>query len=94
LQGVTLCAEAELGTPPTHAEAEPSGLAVRQQREALGLSRSEVATRCCLSAKQVEQIEDGGHGAFYSASIKAHAQRRVLRWLAQRGGLPGADALR
>jgi transcriptional regulator with XRE-family HTH domain len=94
LKGVTLCAEAELGAPPTDGEAEHSGLAVRQQREALGLSRSDVAARCCLSTKQVEQIEDGGHGAFYSASIKAHAQRRVLRWLAQREGWPRADALR
>ena len=55
----------------------------RQWREALGLQRREVAQRCCLSPRQLEQIEGGGDSAFYSASIKAHAQRRLMDWLAR-----------
>jgi len=55
----------------------------RQWREALGLDRREVAQRCCLSPRQLQQIEEGGDSAFYSASIKAHAQRRLMDWLAR-----------
>ena len=95
MAGVAFTAEDGLGAPPMAGEAvaEHSGLGLRQQREALGLTRREVALRCCLSPRQIEQIEDGGDSAFYSAAIKSHAQRRVLRWLAQRAGLPAADAL-
>jgi len=55
----------------------------RQWREALGLDRREVAQRCCLSPRQLQQIEEGGDSAFYSASIKAHAKRRLMDWLAR-----------
>lgn len=55
----------------------------RQWREALGLDQREVAQRCCLSPRQLQQIEEGGDSAFYSASIKAHAQRRLMDWLAR-----------
>ena len=55
----------------------------RQWREALGLERREVAKRCCLSPRQLQQIEEGGDSAFYSASIKAHAPRRLMDWRAR-----------
>jgi hypothetical protein len=41
------------------------------------LGLADVATRACLSVKQVRQIEEGGMTAFYSETVKLTAARKV-----------------
>jgi len=53
------------------------GNAVRLRRESQGLGLADVATRACLSVKQVRQIEEGGMTAFYSETVKLTAARKV-----------------
>ncbi len=53
------------------------GNAVRLRRESQGLGLNDVATRACLSVKQVRQIEEGGMTAFYSETVKLTAARKV-----------------
>jgi transcriptional regulator with XRE-family HTH domain len=53
------------------------GNAVRLRRESLSLGLADVATRACLSVKQVRQIEEGGLTAFYSETVKLTAARKV-----------------
>ena len=48
-----------------------------QARESLGLSRDDLATQACLSNPQIEQIENGEMGSFYSAQIKYTAAKKV-----------------
>ena len=60
--------------PQTSCETEQ----VRQLRLAQGLSLEALARHCTLSIRQLRQIEEGGHDAFYSVSIKQLAQRKVL----------------
>ena len=54
-----------------------NGALLRRQREARGWSLSDVATRACMSIKQIRQIEDGGLSAFYSEAVKQTAARKV-----------------
>lgn len=54
-----------------------NGALLRRQREARGWSLSDVATRACMSIKQIRQIEDGGVSAFYSEAVKQTAARKV-----------------
>jgi DNA-binding transcriptional regulator YiaG len=51
---------------------------VRQIRAAKGVTLEALARHCALSIRQLRQIEEGGHDAFYSPSIKQLAQRKVL----------------
>ena len=63
------------------------GNAVRLRRESLSLGLADVATRACLSVKQVRQIEEGGMTAFYSENVKLTAARKVAGLLS----LPEAE---
>ena len=53
------------------------GAAVRCKRESLGWVINDLATRACLSVKQIRQIEEGGMSAFYSESVKLTAAKKV-----------------
>jgi transcriptional regulator with XRE-family HTH domain len=54
-----------------------NGSYLRDCRESLGLSLGEVASRACLSVKQVKQLEEGGASSFYSDNVKLTAARKV-----------------
>jgi transcriptional regulator with XRE-family HTH domain len=51
---------------------------VRTLRTRHGLSVEALAKHCALSIRQLQQIEEGGHDAFYSQAIKQLAVRKVL----------------
>lgn len=57
------------------------GAAVRLKRESQGWVLNDLATRACLSVKQIKQIEEGGMSAFYSESVKLTAARKVASLL-------------
>ena len=61
-----------------------NGDLLRQRREAKGWAPTDLATRSCLSLRQVRQIEEGGNSSFYSESVKATAARKIAALL----GLP------
>ncbi len=50
-------------------------------REKLGLSPKELGVLACLSTRQIEQIENGEMGAYYSAPIKVTAAKKVAKLL-------------
>jgi len=58
-----------------------NGDLLRQRRESKGWAQTDLATRACLSLKQVRQIEEGGNSAFYSDSVKATAARKLATLL-------------
>jgi transcriptional regulator with XRE-family HTH domain len=61
-------------TPPMP---EIKGEVLRLKREAKGWTLSDMASRACLSVKQVRQLEEGGLSSFYSESVKINTVRRV-----------------
>lgn len=65
-----------------------NGAFLRQRREAKGWAQTDLATRACLSLRQVRQIEDGGNSSFYSESVKATAARKIATLL----GFPAESA--
>lgn len=66
-----------------------NGSFLREIRESLGWSHGEVASRACLSVKQVKQLEEGGASSFYSDNVKLTAARKVAGIL----GVSEADLL-
>ncbi len=54
-----------------------NGELLRLRREARGWVLSDMATRACMSVKQIRQLEDGGVSAFYSLAVKATAAKKV-----------------
>ena len=50
-------------------------------REKLGLTTKELGGMACLSIRQIEQIESGEMGSFYSAQIKYTAAKKVAKLL-------------
>ncbi len=54
-----------------------NGALLRMRREELGWALSDLATRACLSNKQVKQIEEGGTSSFYSETVKVTAAKKV-----------------
>ena len=60
---------------------------VRDMRTQHGLSMEALAKHCALSIRQLRQIEEGGHDAFYSPAIKALAARKVLSALQDADGV-------
>jgi transcriptional regulator with XRE-family HTH domain len=56
---------------------EINGALLRMRREELGWALPDLATRACLSNKQVKQIEEGGTSSFYSESVKVTAAKKV-----------------
>lgn len=53
------------------------GSAIRLKRESQGWAVADLASRACLSVKQIRQIEEGGMTAFYSETVKLTAARKV-----------------
>jgi len=47
------------------------------RREELGWAVVDLATRACLSKKQVKQIEEGGTSSFYSDTVKMTAAKKI-----------------
>jgi transcriptional regulator with XRE-family HTH domain len=62
-----------------------NGALLRMRREELGWALADLATRACLSNKQVKQIEEGGTSSFYSETVKVTAAKKV-------GGILGLPA--
>ena len=54
-----------------------NGDLLRLRREARGWVLSDMATRACMSVKQIRQLEEGGTSAFYSAAVKETAAKKV-----------------
>jgi len=57
------------------------GKKIKKLREAREISRQDLAKIATISIKQLDQIENGGDGSFYSAAIKLIAARKVARIL-------------
>jgi transcriptional regulator with XRE-family HTH domain len=55
--------------------------AFTEARESLGLSTKELSGMACLSARQIEQIENGEMSSFYSPQIKVTAAKKVAALL-------------
>jgi len=56
---------------------EINGALLRMRREELGWTLADLATRACLSNKQVKQIEEGGTSSFYSDIVKMTAAKKI-----------------
>lgn len=54
-----------------------NGELLRLNREARGWVINDMATRACMSVKQIRQLEEGGMSAFYSAAVKATSAKKV-----------------
>jgi transcriptional regulator with XRE-family HTH domain len=52
-----------------------------EAREKLGLSTKDLGGQACLSARQIEQIENGETSSFYGAQIKVTAAKKVAKLL-------------
>jgi len=52
-----------------------------EAREKLGLSTKDLGAKVCLSARQIEQIENGETSSFYGAQIKVTAAKKVAKLL-------------
>lgn len=57
------------------------GQLLRDLRERSGLDRGSFARACTLSIAQLTELEEGGHGRFYSDRIKSHTGRSLLKKL-------------
>jgi transcriptional regulator with XRE-family HTH domain len=57
------------------------GSVVRLRREAQGWAINDIASRACLSVKQIRQIEEGGLSSFYSENVKLTAAKKVAALL-------------
>lgn len=54
-----------------------NGELLRLKRESLGWLISDLATRSCMSTKQIRQLEEGGASSFYSESVKLTSAKKV-----------------
>jgi transcriptional regulator with XRE-family HTH domain len=54
-----------------------NGELLRLRREARGWTLSDMATRACMSVKQIRQLEEGGVSCFYSVAVKATSAKKV-----------------
>jgi len=54
-----------------------NGELLRLKRESLGWLVSDLATRACMSIKQIKQLEEGGASSFYSESVKVTSAKKV-----------------
>lgn len=54
-----------------------NGELLRLRREARGWVLNDMATRACMSVKQIRQIEEGGMSSFYSSAVKVTAAKKV-----------------
>lgn len=58
-----------------------NGELLRLRREARGWVLNDMATRACMSVKQIRQLEEGGMSAFYSSAVKVTAAKKVAALL-------------
>jgi transcriptional regulator with XRE-family HTH domain len=54
-----------------------NGELLRLHRESRGWALNDMATRACMSVKQIRQIEEGGLSSFYSIAVKVTAAKKV-----------------
>jgi len=54
-----------------------NGELLRLRREARGWVLADLATRACMSVKQIRQLEEGGMSSFYSAAVKMTSAKKV-----------------
>lgn len=54
-----------------------NGELLRLRREARGWVLGDLATRACMSVKQIRQLEEGGMSSFYSAAVKMTSAKKV-----------------
>ncbi len=54
-----------------------NGELLRLRREARGWVLNDMATRACMSVKQIRQLEEGGMSSFYSGAVKVTAAKKV-----------------
>lgn len=54
-----------------------NGELLRLRREARGWVLNDMATRACMSVKQIRQLEEGGMSSFYSEAVKVTAAKKV-----------------
>lgn len=54
-----------------------NGDLLRLRREASGWVLNDLATRACMSVKQIRQLEEGGLSAYYSQAVKITAAKKV-----------------
>lgn len=65
----------------SHEDLFVNGDLLRLRREARGWLIGDMATRACMSVKQIRQLEEGGVSAFYSVAVKATAAKKVAALL-------------
>jgi len=58
-----------------------NGELLRLRREERGWVLNDMATRACMSVKQIRQLEEGGISAFYSVAVKVTAAKKVATLL-------------
>jgi len=54
-----------------------NGELLRLRREARGWVINDLATRACMSVKQIRQLEEGGISSFYSVAVKMTSAKKV-----------------
>ena len=54
-----------------------NGELLRLGREARGWVIGDMATRACMSVKQIRQLEEGGTSAFYSPAVKMTSAKKL-----------------
>jgi cytoskeleton protein RodZ len=54
-----------------------NGELLRLKRESMGWLVGDLATRACMSVKQIRQLEEGGSSSFYSESVKFTSAKKV-----------------
>jgi transcriptional regulator with XRE-family HTH domain len=54
-----------------------NGELLRLTRESRGWALGDLATRACMSVKQIRQLEKGGMSSFYSAAVKTTSAKKV-----------------
>ena len=65
----------------SHDELFINGELLRLRREARGWVLNDMATRACMSVKQIRQLEEGGMSSFYSVAVKVTAAKKVAALL-------------
>jgi transcriptional regulator with XRE-family HTH domain len=58
-----------------------NGDVLRLRRESRGWALGDLATRACMSVKQIRQLEEGGMSSFYSVAVKVTAAKKVAALL-------------
>jgi transcriptional regulator with XRE-family HTH domain len=61
----------------SHEDIFINGELLRLRREARGWVLSDLATRACMSVKQIRQLEEGGMSSFYSPAVKMTSAKKV-----------------